>query len=365
MTNMRHCSCAVYGNMTTFYREVCDVTNRLKIAVLDDYLRLSQQSADWSTIARTCDITVFERPLSVPDEAADTLVPFDIISLIRERMPMPAALIERLSNLKMIAVTGLYNRTLDVETARKRGIVMSYTELRGPYRKATCELTWGLVLSLARNIPLEAANMRSGGWQQTAGFALAGKTIGLLGLGRQGRHMVPVAKAFGMQVTAWSPNLTVEAAAEVGVRRVEKDELFSTSDVLTIHLVLSERSRGIVGARELALMKPTAILVNPARGPLVDETALIAALSDRRIAGAGLDVYAQEPLPADHPLRGLPNVVLTPHLGFGVREFYESAYTDTVENIEAFLAGKPIRILTPERNRSAAHDSPVFLASSG
>ncbi len=365
MTNMRHCSRAVYGNMTTFYREVCDVTNRLKIAVLDDYLRLSQQSADWSTIARTCDITVFERPLSVPDEAADTLVPFDIISLIRERMPMPAALIERLPNLKMIGVTGLYNRTLDVETARKRGVVMSYTELRGPYRKATCELTWGLVLSLARNIPLEAANMRSGGWQQTAGFALAGKTIGLLGLGRQGRHMVPVAKAFGMHVTAWSPNLTVEAAAEVGVRRVEKDELFSTSDVLTIHLVLSERSRGIVGARELALMKPTAILVNPARGPLVDETALIAALSDRRIAGAGLDVYAQEPLPADHPLRGLPNVVLTPHLGFGVREFYESAYTDTVENIEAFLAGKPIRILTPERNRSAAHDSPVFLASSG
>ncbi len=279
MTNMRHCSCPVYGNMTTsFYREVCDVTNRLKIAVLDDYLRLSQQSADWSTIARTCDITVFERPLSLPDEAADTLAPFDIISLIRERMPMPAALIERLPNLKMIGVTGLYNRTLDVETARKRGVVMSYTELRGPYRKATCELTWGLVLSLARNIPLEAANMRSGGWQQTAGFALAGKTIGLLGLGRQGRHMVPVAKAFGMHVTAWSPNLTVEAAAEVGVRRVEKDELFSTSDVLTIHLVLSERSRGIVGARELALMKPTAILVNPARGPLVDETALIAAL---------------------------------------------------------------------------------------
>ena len=301
----------------------------------------------------------------MPDEAASVLAPFDVISLIRERMPMPRALIERLPNLKMIAVTGLYNRTLDVAVAIERGIVVSYTELRGSYRKATCELTWGLILALARHIPLEAENMRKGGWQTTAGFALAGKTLGLLGLGRQGRHMVPVARAFGMELIAWSENLTAAAAAEAGVRRVEKDELFRTSDVLSIHLVLGERTRGIVGARELALMKPTAILVNPARGPLVDEAALIDALKERRIAGAGLDVYATEPLPRDHPLRSLPNVVLTPHLGFGVREFFENAYGDTVENIEAFLAGNPIRILTPENNRSAAHDSPVFVAGKG
>ncbi len=338
------------------------MNDKLKIAVLDDYLRLATTSADWSKIAQTCDITVFDRTLAVPDEAAQVLAPFEIISLIRERMAMPGVLIERLPNLQMIAVTGLYNRTLDVATACKRGIVVSYTELRGPYRKATCELTWGLILALARHIPFEAENMRQGGWQRTAGFTLAGKTLGLLGLGRQGRHMVPVAKAFGMDVIAWSQNLTADAAANAGVQRVAKDELFAASDVLTLHLVLGERSRGVVGRRELALMKPTAILVNSARGPLVDEAALIDALRERRIAGAGLDVYATEPLPDRHPLRSLPNVVLTPHLGFSVREFYENAYGDTVENIEAFLAGKPQRILTPERNLSAAHDSPVFVA---
>ena len=332
--------------------------NRLKIAVLDDYLRLSQKSADWSKLARTCDITVFDRPLAVPDEAAQALAPFDVISLIRERMPMPGALIERLPNLKMIAVTGLYHRTLDLATANKRGIVVSYTELSESYRKATCELTWGLILSLARHIPLEAENMRRGGWQSTAGFTLAGTTLGLLGLGRQARYMVPIAKAFGMNIIAWSQNLTAEAAAGAGVRRVEKDELFSTSDVLSIHLVLGERSRGVVGRRELGLMKPTAILVNVARGALVDEAALIDALKENRIAGAGLDVYATEPLLADHPLRSLPNVVLTPHVGFGVRGFYQDAYRATVENIEAFVDGKPIRILTLERNESAVHKAP-------
>ena len=307
-----------------------------------------------------CDVTVFDKALAVPGEAARVLAPYHIISLIRERMPVPAALIERLPNLKMICVTGLYNRTLDAAAATRRGVLVSYTELRGPYRKATCELTWGLILSVARHIPHEAAHMRTGGWQTTAGFALAGKTLGLLGLGRQGRHMVPIAKAFGMEVIAWSNSLTAEAAAAVGVRRVDKDELFVGSDVLSVHLVLGERSRGIVGARELALMKPTAILVNPARGPIVDETALIDALRSKRIAGAGLDVYAVEPLPPQHPLRTLPNVVLTPHLGYGVREFFEVAYGDTVENIEAYLAGKPIRILTPEMNSSDRHASPAF-----
>ena len=194
--------------------------------------------------------------------------------------------------------------------------------------------------------------MRQGGWQNTAGFTLFGRTLGLLGLGRQGRYMVPVAQAFGMEVIAWSQNLTVEFAVQHGVRRVEKDELFASSDVLSVHVVLGERTRGLVGARELALMKSTAILVNTARGPIIDENALITTLRERRIAGAGLDVFTHEPLADDSPLRTLPNVVLTPHQGHNVQEFFEVAYSDVVENISAFLSGKPMRILTPERNAS-------------
>jgi phosphoglycerate dehydrogenase-like enzyme len=266
---------------------------------------------------------------------------------------VPAALIERLPNLKMICVTGMYNRTLDVAAAQARGIVVSHTELRPPYNKATYELAWGLIFSVARHIPYEAGEMRRGGWQHTAGMTMAGRTLGLLGLGRQGRNMVPVAKALGMDVISWSQNLTAETAAEFGVRRVEKDELFRMSDVLSVHLVLGDRSRGLVGARELALMKPSAILINTARGPIVDEAALVDALRERRIYGAGLDVYDQEPLPDAHVLRTLPTVVLTPHLGYAVQEFFEKAYSDTVENIIAFLTGSPIRILTPERNNSS------------
>jgi len=326
----------------------------MKIALLNDYLRRSQTSADWSKLAASCDITVFDRAIP-QEEAARTLAPFDIICTLRERMPISRELIAQLPNLKMIAITGLYNRTLDVAAATERGIVVSFTELRGAYRKATCELTWGLILSVARHIPFEANKMRQGGWQNTAGFTLAGRTLGLLGLGRQGRYMVPVAKAFGMDVIAWSQNLTAENAAQYGVKRVEKDELFRSSDVLTVHLVLGERSRGMVSARELALMKPTAILVNAARGPIIDEIALIAALRECRIAGAGLDVFAQEPLPDDSPLRTLPNVVLTPHQGHNVHEFFQVAYSDVVENITAFLQGKPMRILTADQNSSALH----------
>ncbi len=323
----------------------------MKIAILNDYLRRSQVSADWSGIAKTCDITVFDKAIA-PEDAAATLKPFDIICTLRERMPISRELITQLPNLKMIAITGLYNRTLDAAAATERGIVVSYTELRGSYRKATSELAWGLMLAVARHIPFEANAMRRGGWQNTAGFTLFGRTLGLLGLGRQGRYMVPVAKAFGMEVIAWSRNLTAEFAGENGVRRVEKNELFAQSDVLSVHLVLGERTRGLVGARELALMKPSAILVNTARGPIVDEAALIDALREKRIAGAGLDVFTHEPLADDSPLRTLPNAVLMPHQGHNVQEFFEVAYHDVVENIEAFLAGKPIRILAPERNAS-------------
>lgn len=324
----------------------------LQVAILDDYLGLARKAADWSPLGERIDITSFDRSLAQAPDAAETLAPFDIICLMRERMPLGDDLLARLPKLKMICITGPYCRPLDAAAALRRGIVVSHTELRGTYRKATCELTWGLMLAVARNIPREHESMRRGGWQTSAGFTLAGRTLGLLGLGRQGRHMVPVAKAFGMDVMAWSRNLTPEAAAATGVRYVGKDELFSTADVLSVHLVLGDRSRGIVGAAEFASMRPTAILVNAARGAIVDEAALIDALRTGKIAGAGLDVYAQEPLPAAHPLRGLPNVVLTPHQGHHVEEFYQVAFTDVVENIAAYLAGAPIRLLDPERNSS-------------
>jgi D-3-phosphoglycerate dehydrogenase len=324
----------------------------MKIAVLDDYLHLSQKSADWSRLPPGCEVTVFDRPLKVPDEAAEVLQPFDVLAHIRERMPMPRALIERLPNLKMIAITVQYHRTLDIAAATERGIVVSHAVSRASANKSTCELAWGLIFSVARHIPFEANAMKSGGWQHTAGFTLHGKTLGLLGLGRQGRNMVPVAKALGMNVIAWSPNLTEGIANEFGATRVTKDELFRESDVLSLHLVLAESTRNIVGARELALMKPAAVLINTSRGPLIEEQALHAALRERRIAGAGLDVYHREPLPDEDPIRTLPNVVLTPHLGYATQEFFRGAYEDTVENIAAFANGKPIRILTAERNDS-------------
>jgi D-3-phosphoglycerate dehydrogenase len=298
-------------------------------------------------------VTVFDRPLAVPDEAAEALQPFHAISLIRERMPVPRALIERLPNLRFIGITGYYHRTLDVAAANEYGIVVSHTQLfRGTYNKATSELAWGLMFAVARHIPLEANEMRKGGWQHTAGITLNGRTLGLVGLGRQGRNMVPTAKALGMNVIAWSPNLTQATASEFGVTRVDKDELFRTSDVVSLHMVLAESTRNIVAARELALMKPGAILINTARGPLIEEQALIDVLREGRIAGAGLDVYHVEPLPDDSPLRALPTVVLTPHLGYATQEFFRVAYEDTVENLVAFATGNPIRVLTPERNDS-------------
>jgi phosphoglycerate dehydrogenase-like enzyme len=329
--------------------------NMMRIAILDDYLRQSQRAADWSALAKTCEITVFDRAIGAA-EAAQVLRPFHVICLLRERMPFPRALIEALPELRMLAVTGLYNRTLDVAAAIERGIVVSYTELRGTYRNATAELTWALIFAVARHVSQESQHMRSGGWQTTVGVTLMGRTLGLLGLGRQARRVLPIAKALDMNVIAWSQNLQYEKARAAGVERVGKDELFAISDVLSLHVVLGERTRGIVGARDLALMKPSAILVNTSRGALIDEHALVDTLRAGRIAGAGLDVYAQEPLPDDHPLRSLPNAVLMPHQGHHVEEFYQVAYTDTVENIAAFMAGQPIRLLSPERNQSSIFD---------
>jgi phosphoglycerate dehydrogenase-like enzyme len=318
----------------------------MRVAILDDYQELALRLADWSGVRARCDIEVFDRHLS-EDEAADVLKDFDVICLLRERMAMPRSLIERLPRLKLLAITGHKHRTLDLAAARERGIVVSHTDSRGTGPFATSELAWGLILSLARSIPYEANAMRSGGWQTTLGTALSGKRLGILGLGRLGTHMVPVAKAFQMDVVAWSQNMTAEKATAAGAVRVEKDELFATSDFVTLHVVLSERTWHIVGRRELGLMKPSAYIVNTSRGPLIDRAALVEALREKRIAGAALDTFDVEPLPEEDELRRFPNAILTPHLGYTVKELLQVFYQDTVENVLAYLDGAPIRTGAP------------------
>ncbi|MFL5120060.1 MAG: D-2-hydroxyacid dehydrogenase family protein [Microvirga sp.] len=300
--------------------------------------------ADWSALPPDCELVVFDRNLETEDEAARALADFDVVCLLRERMPMPLTLIERLPALKLIVVTGAHNRTLDLAAAKERGITVSHTR-GGDSQYATPELAWGLILSLMRHIPQEHQRMREGGWQETVGTALHGQTLAILGLGRLGLRMASIGRAFGMEVLAWSQNLTAERAEAAGATLVAKDELFARADVLTIHLVLGERSRGLIGAAELQRMKPSAVLINTSRGPIVDEAALIAALERLDIRGAGLDVYDREPLPADHPLRRLGNVVLTPHLGYVTEGTYRMFYADTVEAIAAWRAGTPVRTL--------------------
>jgi len=270
-------------------------------------------------------------------------------------MAFPRTLIERLPNLKLITIVGRSLPNLDLAAASDHGVLVSHSDFASPrfrsVRDATPELAWGLMIAAVRNLGEEHRRVRDGGWQTTTGVTLSGKTIGLLGLGRVGKRMAGYAKAFGMQAIAWSQNLTEEAAAAVGASRVEKATLLRESDVVSVHLVLSERTRGLIGAPELALMKPTAYLINTSRGPIVDEAALIAALETGRIAGAGLDVYDVEPLPPDHPLRRLPNATLTPHLGYVTREMLSAFYADTVDAVVAWLDGTPVRVANPEALR--------------
>ena len=322
-----------------------------KVAILDDYARVALRVADWMAVQNRSDVTVFDRHLS-EEAAAEALRPFGVVCTLRERMAFPRTLIERLPNLKLITIVGKSLPNLDLAAASEHGILVAHSDFAHPrfrsVRDATPELAWGLMIATVRNLAEEHRNMRDGGWQSTAGMTLSGKTLGLLGLGRVGQRMAEYATAFGMEVVAWSQNLTEEAAASVGARRVEKSALFEASDVVSIHLVLSERTRGLVGASELALMKPHAYLINTSRGPIVDEVALLAALESGRIAGAGLDVYDIEPLPSDHRLRLLPNVTLSPHLGYVTREMLGAFYSDTVESVAAWLDGTPIRIANPE-----------------
>jgi len=313
-----------------------------KIAILDDYQNAALGSADWGNL-QDVEITVFDQHLG-HDEAGiiAALQPFDIIVAMRERTLFPRSVFEALPNLKMLVSVGMRNLAIDLEAARDCGVDVCGTDML-PY--PAWEHTWALILALSKQITVEDQVMKSGGWQHGFGVGLYGKTLGVLGLGRLGTKVASIAKAFDMEVIAWSENLTTERAAEVGVHRVEKAELFSQADVLTVHLLMSGRTRGIVGADDLALMKPSAYLVNTSRGPIVDETALVKALETRQIAGAALDVYDVEPLPVDHRLRQLDNVVLTGHTGFVIREFHQLVYRQSVEDIQAWQAGQPLRLL--------------------
>jgi phosphoglycerate dehydrogenase-like enzyme len=286
---------------------------------------------------------VFDRPLGDEAAVAEVLRPFQVIVAMRERTPFPASLLARLPALRLLVTTGMRNLAIDVAAARRQGVVLAGTEMLG---HAAFEHAWALIMAVTKQIVREDRAMHAGRWQVGVGIGLKGRTLGVLGLGRLGSQIARIGQAFGMEVIAWSEHLSAERAAECGARRVDKDELFATADVLTIHLVLSERTRGLVGARELALMKRSAYLINTSRGPIVDEAALIEALRTGRIAGAGLDVYDVEPLPADHPLRRLDNAVLTGHTGYVVQEMYQLAYGQAVEDIRAWQAGTPIRVLS-------------------
>lgn len=310
-----------------------------KIAILDDYHGAALEFADWSGL----DVTVFRDHVADEARVIERLQPFDVICAMRERTRISRNVIENLPNLKLIASTGMRNAGIDIDAARDRGVMVTGTSGSST---PTPELAFGLILSLARSIPLAGRNMRNGQWQTTMGRSLSGATLGLLGLGRLGQQVAGFARAFNMNLIAWSQNLTAETAAAHGAELVDKETLFRQSDYISIHLVLSDRTRGLVGAADLAAMKSDACLVNTSRGPIVDEDALLAALQAGSIGGAGIDVYGTEPLPADHPIRTLDNAVLTPHLGYVTEDTYSIFYTQTVECVRAWIDGKPVRVIS-------------------
>jgi D-3-phosphoglycerate dehydrogenase len=315
----------------------------VRCAILDDYQNVALAMADWSKVKADAEIKVFNEPFASADEAAKALTGFDIVCLMRERTPFPRVLFEKLPQLKLVVTTGMRNAAIDMQAAKDRDVMVCGTDSAG---HPTAELTIGLMIDLARKISVENARMKSGEpWQVTVGADLNGKTLGILGLGRLGQRVAKVGLAFGMKVIAWSQNLTPEKCREAGAQYATKDDLLRQSDFITIHMVLSPRSRGLIGAHELSLMNPQAYLINTSRGPLIDEAALIAALKQNRIAGAGLDVYDVEPLARDHAFRKLPNVLLTPHLGYVTADNYRLFYGQTAEDVRAFLDGKPVRVI--------------------
>ncbi|MGB9648939.1 MAG: D-2-hydroxyacid dehydrogenase family protein [Stellaceae bacterium] len=314
----------------------------MRLSILDDYQGVALDMADWAPLQGRVEIVVERKPFADEDEAARSLANSEIVAAMRERTPFPRSLVERLPNLKLLNTTGMRNAAFDLAALRDRGVVVCGTQGGG---LDTAELTWGLILGAARRIAEDHRSMREGLWQTRIGNRLEGKTLGILGLGRLGSAVARVGLAFDMKVIAWSPNLTAERAAAVGVERVDKETLLRQSDVLSVHMVLSPRSRGLVGRHDIALMKRTAILVNTSRGPIVEAYAVIEALEAGRLGYAAFDVYDREPLPADHPLRRTPNVLLTPHIGYVTEENYSSSYPQIVENIVAFLDGHPVRVI--------------------
>lgn len=313
------------------------------VTILDDYQRVALTSADWSAVSQTYTVDVVREHIADERALVDRLGDSNVIVAMRERTPFPASVLESLPALRLLITTGPVNASIDVAAATARGITVCGTRGAG---NAMPELTIGMIIALTRNFAQEDAAVRAGGWQHTIGPGLQGSTLGVLGLGRLGTPVARLAQAFGMSVIAWSPHLSAERAAEHGVLAVTKAELFSRADVLTVHVPLAEGTRGMVGAADLALMKRSAYLVNTSRGPIVDQAALVQALRDDRIAGAGLDVYDVEPLPLDDPLRSLPNTLLLPHIGYVTTEAYHAFYRDAVEDIVAFDAGTPVRVLT-------------------
>lgn len=305
-----------------------------RIAIFDDYQNVALELADWSPVTERATVTVFNDHLSEAKDIVDRLRDFDAVCVMRERTPLTRDILERLPRLKLIASTGSRNASIDVDAAAARGIEVMHTNYDS---SPTVELTWALILANARNLPTETASVRSGGWQRTVGDGIRGKVLSVLGLGNIGSQVAQIAGAFGMDVIAWSENLAPEKAAAAGARLVSKKELFERADILTIHLVLSARTRGLVGSPELALMKRSARLVNTSRGPIVDENALVETLGEGRLAGAAVDVYDIEPLPPEHPFRRLDNVIATPHIGYVSRDLYRVFYQDAVANIAGWL----------------------------
>jgi phosphoglycerate dehydrogenase-like enzyme len=315
----------------------------VRAAILDDYQNVALKLADWSKISKDVEVKVFNAPLGDDDAVIKALQGFAVINMMRERTPFTRKVIEGLPEMKLLITTGARNASIDMKAAAERGVTVCGT---AGFGNPTAAIAVGLMLELTRHIGFENARMKAGEpWQVTIGQDLEGLTLGVLGLGKLGQRVANIAKALGMKVIAWSQNLTPEKAKEAGADYVSKEDLFSKADIITIHVVLSDRSRGLVGAKELGLMKKTAYLVNTSRGPIIDEKALLAALSAKSIAGAGLDVYDVEPLPLDHPIRKMDNVVTTPHLGYVSEQNYRKFYGDVVEDIRAWLDGKPVRVI--------------------
>jgi len=315
----------------------------MKIAILDDYQQVAEHFADWEKVKDRCELKVFNEPFDDEDHAIENLLDFDALIIMRERTPITTKLLNACSNLKLIITSGMRNKSIDLETCKQKNITVCGTDM---HPNPTAELTWALILGLARNMREETENMYQGYWQTTLGTELKGKTLGVIGLGKQGTQVTNIAKAFGMEVIAWSENLKIADAQAKGALAVSKEDLLERSDFITIHLVLSERTKHLIKYEDICKMKPTSYLINTSRGEIIHEEDLAKALEENKIAGAGIDVYSIEPLPANHKLRFLPNALLLPHLGYVTKENYSLMYEQMLEDLEAYFDSNPIRVLT-------------------